>query len=172
MALLVLATAAVAAAMMLLTTGSSSTGVHPIVASAFASVMGTGRKQYEECDSPWWNACGGGLSCYDPKNGRTRYCVLIGQENACCGWSDSKEASGIDCGKDLTCDHHATNSRCLSVHDTVSTWHASCDWGVCPKYFAQKKSCKVNTGEPADILIEFKDRDPFDCGTIRDFVSF
>ena len=36
----------------------------------------------------------------------------------------------------------------------------------------KKKGCKVNTGEPADILIEFKDRDPFDCGTIRNFVSF
>ena len=80
-----------------------------------------------------------------------------------------KEASGIDCGKDLTCDHYTLHSRCKSVREIVSTCHPSKDdpaeYGrVAPKFFAQKESCNVNTGEPADILIVFKDGDPFDCG--------
>ena len=79
--LLVSATAA-AAAVMVLMNYSLRRGVNPIV-SALSSLLGTGRKEGESCDSPWWNACGDKLSCYD--NGSRRYCVPMGQNNACCG---------------------------------------------------------------------------------------
>ena len=75
-ALVLVSATAAAAAMMGLMNYSLSTGVvHPI-ASAFSSVS-TGRKKGESCVSPWWNACGDKLSCYD--NGSRRYCVPMGE---------------------------------------------------------------------------------------------
>ena len=64
-ALILLVSVTVAAAVMtVLMTGSSSTGFNPI-ASAFSFFLGTARKKYESCASPWWIACGDKLSCYD-----------------------------------------------------------------------------------------------------------
>ena len=40
----------------------------------------------------------------------------MGQKGACCGysWDDADEASGVDCGKDLSCDPaQATATMCI-----------------------------------------------------------
>ena len=55
--LLVVVTAAATAMIVLVNYSSSTVGVKPNV-SLFSSLLGTGRKQDESCDSPWWNACG------------------------------------------------------------------------------------------------------------------
>ena len=138
-----------AAAITVLMKGSaSSTGEHSIAASVFSSVLGTGRKQWEECDSPWYNACGENLTCYDPGYSRTRYCVPMGEQYACCEYAGDSEVSGIDCAAGLLCD-----DRTNGLYDTVSTCHPSNqDWEL-PTNFAKKRSCNVDTGKPANILI-------------------
>ena len=135
------------------TAAAASNGVHPI-ASTFSSVMGTGRKQGESCHGFWYDACDEGFSCF--LAGNSNYCVPNGQENACCGYSwYNDEASGIDCGKDLRCDDRTGSNN---HYGTVYTCHPAVDrgskeWNVDPQEFAQKGSCNVNTGEPANVLI-------------------
>ena len=118
-ALLVSATAAAAAVVFLTHHSSSAAGVNS-VASAFSSLMGTGRKIGESCDSPWWNACIEKLSCYDSGSSSGRYCVLMGQNNACCGYISDFEAPGIDCIAGLSCD---SCNRSDKVHNTVLKCH-------------------------------------------------
>ena len=143
-ALLLVSATAAAAAVMVLMNYSLRRGVNPIV-SALSSLLGTGRTKGESCASPWWNACGDHLSCYD--NGSRRYCVPMGQNYACCGW-DGDEASGVDCLKGLYCD-----DRTKRQFGTVSTCHPNKrEYGL--ETFAKKGSCNVNTGEGANILIE------------------
>jgi hypothetical protein len=110
--------------------------------------MGTGRKQGESCHGFWYDACGDKLSCF--MGGNSNYCVPNGQLHACCGYSAiNEEASGIDCGKGLKCDDRTGSNNNFG---TVFTCHRKDEWyGV--KDFAQKGSCNVNTGEPANILI-------------------
>ena len=136
MALLLLVVMAAAA--------SLTAGVHPI-ASMFSSLSGTERKQGESCASPWWNACGDRLSCYD--NGSRRYCVPNGKENACCGW-DGDEASGVDCGKDMYCDRRSKKEACIGYNcidtGTVPTCHPNTLPPRANASFAKKGSCNVN----------------------------
>ena len=145
-ALLLLVVAVTAAA-------TASIGLHPIV-SAFSSVLGTRRKQGQSCHGFWYDACDDGFSCF--MGGNSNYCVPNGQENACCGYSAyNDEASGIDCGKDLRCDDRTGSNN---HYGTVYTCHPAVDrgskeWNVDPQEFAQKGSCNVNTGEPANVLI-------------------
>ena len=148
--LLVVVTVAAAAAMMVLLNSSSSAGVNPI-APAVSSLLGTGRKKYESCASPWWNACGDKLSCYDPRGSRTRYCVPMGKENACCGYPADADASGIDCLRGLSCVF-----RDQTVVGAVSTCHPTNEDKSFPYTTKQAKNgiCNVNTGEPATIFIE------------------
>ena len=143
--LLVVSATAMAAAMTVLVNGFSSAGVHPI-ASAFSSVMGTRRTQGQSCDSPWWDACGDKLSCFD-SGSFGRYCVPSGKENACCGYLEDDVASGINCLSGLSCDHRTEHQ-----FGTVSTCHRR-NLGAYGS-FAAKGSCNVNTGEPATIFIE------------------
>lgn len=163
--LLVSATATAAAAMMVLRNGSSSPGVHPI-ASAFSSVFGTRRNQGESCASPWWNTCRETLSCFD-SGPFGRYCVPNGQENACCGFLGDDVASGINCIKDYTCDSRnkipGTDFGGKNFYDTVYTCHPTTRGDKEDMSFAKKGSCNVNTGEPADILIDFKHCDFSRC---------
>ena len=145
--LLVVSTAA--AAMTVLLHGSLSVGGTPIV-SVFSPLLGNGRKRGEWCDDIWWNACGDGLSCFEGGHlGNGKYCVPVGELNACCGWSGDYEAEGIDCGKDLKCDNAETHQLLDST--CTSTCHLTNEYGF---YWAKKGSCNVNTGKPANILIE------------------
>ena len=125
--------------------------------SSFSSLLGTGRKKGESCASPWYNGCGDKLSCYDSgSNGR--YCVPMGQENACCGW-DGEEASGIDCDKDLYCDDRSRTSSKSDIYTgTVPTCHLKSLKSQDHAWFAKKGSCNINTGERAsnDNLVELK----------------
>ena len=154
--------------MMVLRNGSSSPGVHPI-ASVFSSVLGTRRKQGESCASPWWDTCGETLSCFD--SGSQFWTVLCsewtGQCNACCGFSGDTVASGINCIKDYTCNQRnarpGTDFGGNNLYDTVYTCHPRTRGDKDAMSFAQKGSCNVNTGEPADILIDFKHCDFSRC---------
>ena len=141
--LVVSATAAAAAAMKI--------GVNPLV-SSFSALVCTKHhgKQGDWCDGIWYDACGGGLSCF--MGGTHNYCVPMGQENACCGWSglfSDDYASGVDCIKDFKCDSRNDGD------DTEPTCHRKPFHGISGSHiFAKKGSCNVNTGKPANILIE------------------
>ena len=153
LALLLVVSAAAAAAMTVLMYGSLSVGGTPIT-SSFSPVLGNGRKQGESCDNIWWNACGDKLSCYD--NGYKQYCVPMGEVNACCGWWGDHSAAGIDCGKDLECDDPSKYHLFTDISPTCHSTNESNEyWGhYSPASFAKKGSCNVNTGKPANILIE------------------
>ena len=151
LALLLVVSAAAAAAMTVLMYGSLSVGGTPIT-SSFSPVLGNGRKQGESCDNIWWNACGDKLSCYD--NGRKQYCVPMGELNACCGWWYDKEAAGIDCGKGMQCDDRKKyrldiTPMCHPINENKNHGRS---------YYAKAGSCNVNTGEPANILVEIYNR--------------
>ena len=153
MALLVSATAAAATVVFLTHHSSSAAGVNS-VASAFSSLMGTGRKIGKSCDSPWWNAGNDKLSCYDSGSSSGRYCVPMGQNNDYCGYSYDAEASGIDCIAGLSCNSCNHSNK---VHDTVPTCQPKDRGGAeDDASFAQKGSCRLDTGKPANILIELK----------------
>ena len=87
-----------------------------------------------------------------------RYCVPNGQENACCGFSGDNVASGINC----LGDGRAGELMCVPFQydtefGTVSTCHvAHYPFQEPPRVeqWAKKGSCNVNTGEPADVLLE------------------
>ena len=112
-------------------------------------------KKGESCASPWWDACEDGLSCYDSgSNGR--YCVPNGQENACCGGSGDDEAWDIDCDKGLSCDNRSQKEASGIDSGTVPTCHPNTLPLRYSASFAKKGSCNVNTGEPANTLIELK----------------
>jgi len=81
--------------------------------------------------------------------------------NACCGWSGTKEASGIDCGKDLFCDDRNPPNRITKSHDTYYT--SGYEQGHPEIFSAHKGSCNVETGAPANLLIQFKFCDPSIC---------
>jgi len=81
--------------------------------------------------------------------------------NACCGWSGTKEASGIDCGKDLFCDDRNPPQS----HNQIAWYVLYVGLGTRPSwnFLAHKGSCNVETGAPANIWIQFKFCDPSIC---------
>lgn len=126
---------------------AASTGLHPIV-SAFPALVGHSGKQGDWCDGFWFDACGDKLSCF--MGGNSNYCVPMGQEGACCGFSWGNSAAGIDCLAGLSCDSRTVGT----YHNTVRTCRPTNEGSLAPGKFAEKGSCNVNTGEPANTLIE------------------